>query len=455
MEDTSKYWMLVRLKASGGYRIDELVVARTYFEQHFQLFVDSSLSDSNLQIELFQHYQAGDAKAALCLRCLISHAIWQECRSLARQFGNYYRFSDLDLLPYVLDDDGSLTFQGEYRSNACKILQKFNPRLAKLETWTARLVRQNSELNQFFNEQGLWLISDWAILNDTSISRLKRVLGEVYQLTSAEIEQSALILESYRAVYLPDHIAKGSYSRCADPTPEQCQRMADYFQAKSNQVVSSKAVFKKLEQIAKHLRQYRLSRHRPPTISIEKETTKKQVEAELIANTTDEQIQEREGLPQTIKQFLMTYQSQFLICLDTALEKTIEARLNRFKMESRAEQFLLALRLYYCDRLSMTKIALRIGLRAQDAVAKLLKLKELRLSVQLHMLEHLQKEVQKTAENYTTPDRLRAFKQQIEAVLAENVETLIREDAIQSYTVRENSQMTLFTARLCAYLDRR
>ncbi len=455
MEDISKYWMLVRLKASGGYCINELAVARTYFDQHFPAFAGSSVSDRDLQIELFHRYQSGDAKAGLCLRCLISHAIWQECRSLARQFGDYYRFSELDLLPYVLDDEGSLTFQGEYHPNACQILQKFNPNMAKLVTWTARLVRHHPELNQFLKEQGLWLISDWAILNDTSISRLKRVLGEVYQWASVEIEQAALILESYRSVYLPDHIAQGGSSRCADPTPEQLQRMADYFQAKSNNSISSEAIFKKLEQIAKQLRQYRLSRHRPPTVSIEDETIRVQVEAELLANTLNDEAQEREGLPQNILQFLKTYQSQFLTCLDAALEQTINARLNRCGTESKAEQFITALRLYCCDRIPMTEIARRLGRQRQDQITRLLKLKELRLSVQVHMLEHLKNDVIETAENYTTPDRLRAFKQQIEAVLEENIENLIREDAIQSYTVREHSQMTLFAARLCAYLDRR
>lgn len=447
-----KYWKLVQLRASGGYRVNDLAIAQTYLEQQFPTLADSERA---LQIELFQRYQSGDAKAGLCLRCLISHAILEECCSLARQFGDYYRFSELDLLPYVLDDDGSLTFQGEYRSNAYQILQKFNPGMAKLTTWTARLVRQHSELNQFLKEQGLWLISDWAILNDTSISRLQRILGEVYQLTSVEIEQAALILESYRAVYLPDRIAQGGRGECADPTPQQLQRMADYCLALSNQSISSEAVLKKLEQIAKQLRQYRLSHYRPPTVSIEDKTTKAQVEAELLANTPDDEEQEREGLLHNIKQFLKTYEAQFLTCLDTALEQTIEARLNRFRTKSKAEQFLRALRLYYCDRIPMNKIAVRMGLRAQDAVAKLLKLKELRLSVQLHMLEHLQKEVLETAKNYTAPERLRTFKQQIEAVLEENIETLIREDAIQSYTVREHSQLTLFVARLCAYLDRR
>jgi hypothetical protein len=438
MEDTSKYWTLVRLNGFGGYRVDELAIARAYFSPLAENFPEAA---KNLILtQLFPKYQSRDATAELCLRCFISHCILQECQSLVRQFGSYYHFNVSDLLPYVLDDDG-LAIKN-YVPLTYQILQSFNPATSSLVTWTIRLVRQNAELNRFFMEQGIYLISDWAILNDTKPQKLRRVLIEFYQWAVAPSEQAASILESYRSVYLSDRVTQGAKGKCPNPTSEQLQRIAGDLQTKLNQTLSPETIFNQLQQIAKKLRQYRLERYRSSAQSIDIPEVARAAEQQLTGES-DTDIAE---------QFLQAYRPQFLICLDAALEKVVSDRLNTCKNTTKAAQFRTALQLFHCQRLSMTAIAEHLNLPRQDSVTRLLKVKDLRVDVRLHMLPCLKTYVLEVAQEYT-PTRLIGFEQQLEAALDEQIESLIVDEARQ-YQARNHISGSLFSERLCAYLDR-
>lgn len=466
----------MRLREAGGYQIDELPIAREYFNQYFPL-----LDSRTLLPQLFNHYQSGDVKAGLCLRCCISHYILQECRSLVRQFGDYYHFDESDLLPYVLDDVGSLEVEG-YIPLACKILQSFNPNTSALGTWTVRLVRHHSELNRFLMEQGLYLVSDWAILNDTKPERLKQILINSYQWTPAAAAQAALILESYRVVYLPDRIAQGAKGKCAAPTPEQLQRMAAYLQSKClsqnwveqasclphrqarslshksknsfeivskfNESVVPETLLNELQKIAKFLRQNRLERYRPTTNSTDIPEIAHKAEQSLMTFEHSDTVTDAQ-------KFLRRYRPQFRDCLDAALQQVVCDRVATFRTETKAEQFLTALQLFHCQCLSMTEIATRLALRGQYAVTHLLRLKQFRADVRLHMLAYLKTHVLETAKAYTAPERLRQFDQQIEIALNEQIESLLEVEAKQSRTAKKSIKISLFSKQLCAYLDRR
>lgn len=432
----------MRLREAGGYQIDELPIAREYFNQYLPL-----LDSRTLLPQLFNHYQSGDVKAGLCLRCCISHYILQECRSLVRQFGDYYHFDESDLLPYVLDDVGSLEVEG-YIPLACKILQSFKPDTSALGTWTVRLVRHHSELNRFLMEQGLYLVSDWAILNDTTPERLKQILINSYQWTPAAAEQAALILESYRVVYLPDRIAQGAKGKCAAPTPEQLQRMAAYLQYKFNESVVPETLLNQLQKIAKYLRQNRLERYRPTTNSTDIPEIAHKAEQSLIASEQSDTVTDAQ-------KFLRRYRPQFRDCLDAALKQVVCDRVATFRTEKKAEQFLTALQLFHCQRLSMTEIAKRLALGGQYAVTHLLGLKQFRADVRLHMLTYLKTHVLETAKAYTATERLRQFDQQIEIALNEQIESILEVEAKQSTTAKKSIKITLFSKQLCAYLDRR
>ncbi len=438
MEDTSKYWTLVRLNGFGGYRVDELAITRAYFSSLPEALPKAP--KNSILTQLFQKYQSGDATAELCLRCFISHCILQECQSLVRQFGSYYHFGVSDLLPYILDDDG-LAIKN-YVPLAHQILQSFNPATSSLVTWTIRLVRQNAELNRFFMEQGIYLISDWAILNDTKPQKLRRVLIEFYQWAVTPSEQAASILESYRLVYLSDRVAQGAKGKCTNPTSEQLQRIAGDLQTKLHQTLSPETIFNQLQQIAKKLRQYRLERYRSSAQSIDIPEVARVAEQQLIGESETD----------VAEQFLQAYRPQFLTCLDAALEKVVSDRLNTCKNTTKVTQFHTALQLFHCQRLSMTAIAEHLNLPRQDSVTRLLKVKELRADVRLHMLPCLKTYVLEVAQEYT-PTRLIGFDQQLEVALSEQIESLILDEARQ-YQARNYIKGSLFCERLCVYLDR-
>ncbi len=420
----NQYWQLVRLQSSGKAQIAELAIAQAYIQE----FCDSpDVSDRALQLELFQQFQSGVAEAGLCLRCVMSHYVLQECRAIVRQFGQHYQFTESDLFPYVLQDEGRLDFDKPYRPLTWQILQKFDPKTAQLSTWTARLVRQHGELTQFLKAQGLWLISDWAILNDTSVSRMQRVLRDVYQQTESEVAQAGMVLESYRSIYLPDHLAQGS-GKCSEPTLNQRQRMAAWMQAKFACDIPPATILSQLQQVAYCLRQYRLGKAPLP---------------QPLSPATEE--------PE-IQSFLARYREQFERCLAAAIDHVIRDRLTKFKSEARAQNFLTALRLSYCDRLTQTEIAKQMELR-QDQIANLLKLSDLRVAIRLHMLTHLKKEVIETAEKFTDVARLRQFDQQIAAVLEEEVTALIQHDRQEAYTAQSYMKGSRLGQQICAYLS--
>ncbi|MEC4812105.1 MAG: hypothetical protein SAK29_02315 [Scytonema sp. PMC 1069.18] len=52
-------------------------------------------------------------------------------------------------------------------TSAREILQSFDCQRSNLSTWSGQKVKQHKPLNQFLLERGLYLASDWAILNDT------------------------------------------------------------------------------------------------------------------------------------------------------------------------------------------------------------------------------------------------------------------------------------------------
>ena len=55
-----------------------------------------------------QLFESQDPITHFCLRCFISHTIVTTVRSLVNQYGTNYHFREEDLLPIVLDDDGTL-----------------------------------------------------------------------------------------------------------------------------------------------------------------------------------------------------------------------------------------------------------------------------------------------------------------------------------------------------------
>ena len=262
MSTANRYWKLVKLDATGLTRSRELPEVRQFFQSQFPELVDP-VPHNQVQTALMEiarpptsiGSQAARHEAELSLRCFISKQIEQTCIQLELQFGEMHGVRRSELFPIVLDDDGRLwTEVSQYQSVAKHILKTFDPQRANLSTWTIRLVKHHRELNQFLLECGVYLLSDWAILNDTTPRKLQRVCAG--SLTLAEIDQSMRVLESYHKVYRRDRLiarqtgAKGS---CPQPTEAQLSEMA------GDLGIASEGVLRQLKSLAARLRADRIA----------------------------------------------------------------------------------------------------------------------------------------------------------------------------------------------------
>jgi macrodomain Ter protein organizer (MatP/YcbG family) len=462
MGNTTQYWTFLRLEPAGTYRPIDKPTAQTFLQTTWNDIGDLEIAtDAAIQAELLT--LMGDALmgntlleaqnlAQLCLRCFISQQIVQTCRSLVNQFGAHYQFQLSDLLPLVLDDDGRVP-STDYPSLAKQILASFQADSGSFSNWVIRLVRQHREVNQFLLEHGLYLISDWAILNDTPIDRLQKTLTEFYQLSPSEIASAVALLESYRAVYLADRLQQRQQNakrqgQCPPPTPEQLQRIGDRIQTQTGKTYTPETLLSQLCNLAQRLRQYRIAIRsgQLPTQSMDIP----EIQAKAESQTLDRSQPADSSAP---NQFLQQYRQIFLESLDTALAKVIQGRLDKAKNPEKAERFLRALDLFYCQRKSMTEIATAIGVGRQDNVTYLLKLKDLRADVRHLMLCQLRDAVREQAKAFANPDRLDQLSQELDEALSEQVDQMIAAEEKRAQTPKEFMQDSLFAQRLCHYLD--
>jgi hypothetical protein len=461
MGSLSIYWRLVRMDAAGKLRRDEILGSRELFHHRFSNQPD--LSDIQIQQELFRVFQgqtAGSSDrnfARDCLRCFISYQIEQVCTRLEAKFGEQYGFTRHELLPFVLDDEIRQTngSQSSYRSFASEILETFDPDRASLNTWVFRQVRYHRELNRFLRERGVYLISDWAILNDTRVEQCQRVLSEYYTLTPTEVEQASHLLRAYHEIYREDRRKlrqKGKVNgkeECSAPTLEQLERIAQLLPTPS---LSSESVMNLLQALARQLRQYRIYIRGGalPTESLDR--------PEISMVATEVESPEPDALHSEQNDFLRLYRETFLQCLDEAIAQVIDERTTYLQRKSAAkvQPLLTALELFHCQGKSMGRIAPLVGLQEQFEVSRLMNLKELRASVRQRMLERLSDRILTIAKIYADPNQLQDIDRRIEAALAEQIDQVIEEAKNTSAVGKTNSPLAgLFAHRLCHHLDTR
>lgn len=446
-----KYWRLVRINSAGQRQVEEIPAAKAFFEQQFpELAGKTEVPDAEVQrhlLQLMQTEATEKQRARCCLRCVISHQIDWVCGDLEKRFGEKGGFTRSELLPYVLDDGDVLepkrNSRGQssrYQSLATRILQSFDPEQSQLSTWTKRLVI--SQLNGLLLECGVYLVTDWAILNDMTAERLQRLLAEVYRLAAPEIERSRQLLESYHAVYRRDRLQQRqprSRSRCEPPTPEQLHRMVEALSDRGMPGYSPQKVMGELQTLADRIRGSRIPKLEPlpeyPSLRSEGQA--------LEADEED-----------THHEFLTRYREEFGHCLERALEQVVSDRIayHRQKQPPRDRQFLDALHLFYCRHQSMSEIAPQVGLHQQYQVSRLLDLKEFRADVRQKMLRCLCDRCRKLAAKYINPTQLDNLEQNLDAALEEEIDTLIRADAVEANTPN-HAFTNLFARRLCRHLD--
>jgi hypothetical protein len=114
--------------------------------------------------------------------------------------------------------------------------------------------------NAFLLEHEVYLVSDWAILNDTSSKQLQRIFSQFHHLTSQEIQQAMQLLGSYHAVYRAQRLRarQAGIKGCQPPTTEQLRQMQDRLSTQTNRMICPETLLAQLEEMASRLRQYRI-----------------------------------------------------------------------------------------------------------------------------------------------------------------------------------------------------
>ncbi|MFB8788078.1 MAG: hypothetical protein U7123_04355 [Potamolinea sp.] len=479
MSAASRYWKLVKIDAAGGRKIEEIADAKQFLLSSFPEFIaQSEVPDALIQRKLMYLMREGNLEgtsttypasktsiqllAETCLQCFVSTQIERVCQQLTAQFGVAHGFTYSDLLPLVLDDIGNRqkgnstnSIKSSYQSLLSEILQSFDPEQSSLATWTTRRVKHHKELNAFLLERGVYLVSDWAILNDTSPKQLQRIFLEFHQLTATEIQQAKELLESYHAVYRTQRIKQrqqGIKGQCSPPTTEQLQKIGMNLSSQINQKFSPETVMKKLQKIAAHLREYRIYVRGG---SLPTEPLELTHPGGLSDHNQSLDIPDNRDFEDEQSEFLKLYHQQFLNCLDEAIAKVTSERARQLQRKEslRVQKFLTALKLFHCQGRSMTEIAKIVNLQAQYQVTRLLQLKSFRADVQQHLLVLLRDRVLEQAKAYTDPKRLQNLHQQIEDALNEQINMVIQEAIIEASTGTNHSPNSLFSQRLCRHLD--
>ena len=470
----SRYWQLVRIDAAGQRKVDVVPLAQTLVQEQFAPLVDrDQVSDVPIQRQLYQlmhhptqlHADTDAAELAeLSLRCFTSHIIEQACIQLEAQFGRQHGFTRLELFPFVLDESPNLSKggrpsqTGSYQTLSQTIVHSFNPDQGNLATWTTRLVRRHHGLNAVLLEYGVYLVSDWAILNDTTLQQVERILAEFHTLSETEIGQARCLLESYHGVYRRDrlqHRSTGSAGRCHAPTIDQLQQMIQRLlppAVADRGPMTPEAILNQLKTLAEQLRQYRIYiRGGPaPSISLDQPISGTSNLPQL-APPPDDQGSEAQN------EFLAAYRQQFQTSLDQAISAVLSQRFKQLQRRQplKAHQYLQALYLFHCRGQAMGEIAPQVNLKAQYQVSRLLQLKELRAAIRHQILLDLRDRVLDQAQAYADPARLQLLDRQIDTALQAQIDQILAEAAAEASVPHHRPVHSLYAQRLCAVLDRR
>ena len=155
----------------------------------------------------------------LCLRCRLSHPLeaW-----LKATFNAHHERHGIELkamASYALDDEGALTIRCSKESTAdfsysmisslrkgptspfsAEILRSFDPALCGLPHWARLKIQSNNELKAYFKQHGLLLISDWALLRNSSPRRVQEAC-QAHLRSSATIESLIALHRGFMPLY--------------------------------------------------------------------------------------------------------------------------------------------------------------------------------------------------------------------------------------------------------------
>ncbi len=426
-----RYWQLICMTSSGEYQAHLLSQVQEWLQQTFADSLNRADTQTiELQRALLDRWRAGKEQsdlALLSLRCFVSHQIRDACDRLTQKFGKDYGFTTAELLAVVLDDNGRSP--STYRPFTQQILESYDPAKAALSTWSSRLTCNHPELNQRLLEKGLYRASPWAILNDTSLEQVEKILRTFHLCSEYEVKAAVDLLARYQRVYCRDRLRQrqaGGPRRCHPPTPEQLREM--------------NTTLEQLKQLADQLRQYRIhvrggcgGPYRPEAPDWE-------------------QVPDSTPVPDEQEEFLEAFRQAVKQGLDGAIAQVMAANIHRLsqKKTPQAGVYVEGLNRYYCVGQTIGALATELGLGNFARARRLLALQRLRADVRHRLLPTLYEQVRQEAVSYSSPEQLHRLDQTLEAILAEHIDDLIAEDAAAAQNPNRSGPTSRFARQLCA-----
>ncbi|NES22636.1 MAG: hypothetical protein F6K41_27885 [Symploca sp. SIO3E6] len=406
--------------------------------------------DESIQEKLWELCRASEpsirAMAALNLRCYISDCVKYACIIITQDYGTNpnltYPLTCEDLFPYVLDDQGKLLYfileneprslefvlnehmqlmvlqedgtrEAMYRPFSFEVLGTFDayrqPRYS-LKNWTILKVKRSKKIDEVLREHGIIRQSFWRLLKITTPKQLQ-YLEELHHFSVVQIQWDVELLTCLQNIYQEERLrqreagVRSSSRKYLDPGHPLMKSMFSTWHSSKSSPASVKDLVTELKRIAKFLAQHKANKagnSELPPLSLDAKPGEFQSRlyeewiphsrfpndlAELERRVIEKlqlRIQER---------FKPVYQEQFISFLDQAIEYQIIHRFNYLQSSRRnahkAPQYIPGLRYFYCAGMSLGEIALRMNLKSQPQVSRLLELKNLFTDVEHQLLEQL------------------------------------------------------------------
>ena len=427
----SRYWTITVIDSpviqqnqlKGGYKLKRVHQAQEFFRIHFPELTSkptlSAAENKHIHAVLWEIFDCAEdirqrAIAGLCLRCYISKTILVVCKKIAH---TYKIFSYLDLLPFVLNDDGKtlLIFDAQVKNQqslnnhgtnqvlakeaeffTVEILRKFNPQLnasESLDNWTWRLTQQNQSLRLFLWDFGIKTPSDWGLL----CREITRSVKPLLQKNDYEI------VEVFHAVYRRDRRKLNEKGACAEPKITQLQEMLLLLQQRHIIVSSFPELLHHLHRIAEILRQdtiyQKTGRIKTIPTEVYEESIQDYVPNQELPYHTDPDPEDIE-----LQELQSLCNSLFENILYQAIAEVISGHIAYLKKSKGykefAERFYTGLLLYYQENMTLGEIA-QLWEIPWYKVRRIFKLENLLDNVQYRTEERFIEELLKVT---TTPD---------------------------------------------------
>lgn len=456
MKDCMPYWQEITLTSGGALKQQAQPTAQAFIHRLEAELTPDAASPRALQRSLMTIYSGPSsnqgpfpeqALAAACLRNFITHILYQRCVTLASRFGRGQSnpngnphalgaqtpFTAIELFCCVFEEPASSavnkTDRDFYDPLTPKILTTFDPEKGGLASWCTTCFQGSRAVKRFLREHGIVQETNWQLLCRTRAGKLQRLLTAA-DCTPTEIEIGLQLLSAFHNVYRTElaEQRRTHPSRRPYPAPSE-QQLLDISRCLSlPPPTDTPTLRRRLKQLAQYVRQDRCRGPSPRT------------PAAMTPTSPDA----------AIEQLLDRYCEP---CLAQAVEQTVTqqlASLNKKRQgATKADQFLQALTLFYCNSQPMKEIAIAIGLRDQPSVSRLLKRDALQADIRRQVLASLLQRVRTLAEATQSPTRLQKLDQQIATYLDPYVERIIAADQREGYTSKHRQMTSAYATHLC------